>query len=314
MKKLIQNVGLIWKGMAMGIAEVIPGVSGGTLAFITGIYEELIDTIKSVLSPAWIKAWRDGGLPSAWKIANGNFLVFLLGGMALGVVTGVLVVSHVLEHYPVLLWAFFFGLIIASSWYIGKQVRTWDWTRVLAVLLSAGLAYWITVATPSQGNGAYGFIFFSGMIAISALILPGISGSFILLLMGMYTLIIPAIKTVLQSGDVDSLIILIVFGLGCLLGLATFSRVLSWTFKRFHDLTMAVLTGFMMGSLNKIWPWRNVLSYRMDSTGHEVPFLERSVLPSQFEGDPMVGIAIGIMIVGFSLVFLLSRLGKGKAV
>ena len=152
------------------------------------------------------------------------------------------------------------------------------------------------------------------MIAISALILPGISGSFILLLMGMYTLIIPAIKTVLQSGDVDSLIILIVFGLGCLLGLATFSRVLSWTFKRFHDLTMAVLTGFMMGSLNKIWPWRNVLSYRMDSTGHEVPFLERSVLPSQFEGDPMLGIAIGMMIVGFSLVFLLSRLGKGKAV
>ena len=300
------------KGMAMGIAEVIPGVSGGTIAFITGIYEELIRTIKSVLGPDWIVALRREGFPAAWRTANGTFLLFLLAGMAIGVVFGVLVVSHILETYPVLLWAFFFGLIIASVIYIGRQVGHWGVGQVVGLLAAAVLAYWITIASPSQGTGALWFVFVAGMIAISALILPGISGSFILLLMGMYTLIIPSIKEVLATQDGQSFIILIVFGLGCLLGLATFSRVLSWTFRRYHDTTMAVLTGFMIGSLNKIWPWRNVLSYRIDSSGVQVPFMERSVLPGEFAGDPMLGPALGLMVVGFILVFALDRFSNPK--
>lgn len=298
--------------MAMGIAEVIPGVSGGTIAFITGIYEELIRTIKRVLGPDWIQAWRKEGLPGAWRTANGTFLLFLLAGMAVGVVFGVLVVSHILETYPVLLWAFFFGLIIASAIYIGRQVGHWGTGQVISLIAAAGVAYWITIASPSQGTGALWFVFISGMIAISALILPGISGSFILLLMGMYTIIIPSMKEVLATQDGQSFIVLVVFGLGCLLGLATFSRLLSWTFKRYHDTTMAVLTGFMIGSLNKIWPWRNVLSYRTDSSGEQVPFLERSVLPGEFNGEPMVWPALALMVAGFIVVFALDRLSDPK--
>ena len=312
MKQLRARLSLLLKGMAMGIAEVIPGVSGGTIAFITGIYEELINTIKSVLGPDWFVALRQKGFPAFWQTINGTFLLFLMAGMALGVVVGVLGVSHLLENYPVLLWSFFFGLIIASAWYIGKQVRRWGLDRALGLVLAAALAYWITIASPSQGNSAYWFVFVSGMIAISALILPGISGSFILLLLGMYTLIIPSVKAALTGGDTQSLITLVVFAGGCVVGLATFSRVLSWTFKRYHDLTMAVLTGFMIGSLNKIWPWREVLSYRTDSSGHEVPFLERSVWPSNFPGDPMVLPAIGLMIAGILLVLVLDRYDAKK--
>ena len=298
---------LVLKGMAMGIAEVIPGVSGGTIAFITGIYEKLINTIKA-FSPALISTFKKDGIKGVWSEINGTFLVFLLAGMAFGVVVGVFGVTHILETHPQLLWAFFFGLIIASSVYIGKQVSKWNLQAILAMVIGIGVAYFITVASPSQGNEALWFVFLSGLIAISALILPGISGSFILLLMGMYTFIIPTVKDALSTFNSESLIILATFGLGCIVGLATFSRVLSWTFKNYRNTTLALLTGFMIGSLNKLWPWRNVLEYRENSKGEQVPFLEESVLPSAFEGEPMVVGAIISMIVGFLLVFVLEKL------
>lgn len=301
---------LALKGMAMGIAEVIPGVSGGTIAFITGIYERLIEAIKSILGPeVWITL-RKEGLAAAWKRAQGTFLVFLLIGMAMGIVLGVFGVSHLLENYPVLLWAFFFGLIIASALYIGRLVDRWTAKEVIALIVGTVVAYLITVLSPAQGSDSPGAVFLAGAIAISALILPGISGSFILLLMGMYTLIIPSIKSVLENQDGQSFVILLIFALGCLVGLATFSRVLSWMFRRYHGLTMALLAGFMIGSLNKIWPWRNVLSYRIDSSGEKVPFLEKSVLPGAFEGEPFVLGAIFMMVMGFVVVFGLERLGK----
>ncbi len=294
----------------MGIAEVIPGVSGGTIAFITGIYERLIEAIKSILGPeVWITL-RKEGLAAAWKRAQGTFLVFLLIGMAMGIVLGVFGVSHLLENYPVLLWAFFFGLIIASALYIGRLVDRWTAKEVIALIVGTVVAYLITVLSPAQGSDSPGAVFLAGAIAISALILPGISGSFILLLMGMYTLIIPSIKSVLENQDGQSFVILLIFALGCLVGLATFSRVLSWMFRRYHGLTMALLAGFMIGSLNKIWPWRNVLSYRIDSSGEKVPFLEKSVLPGAFEGEPFVLGAIFMMVMGFVVVFGLERLGK----
>lgn len=310
MNKLRSNLGLALKGMAMGIAEVIPGVSGGTIAFITGIYEKLIDTIKTVLGPDWIIAWRKEGIKSAWETANGNFLLFLIGGMAVGVIAGVFGVTYLLEHYPVLLWAFFFGLIIASAIYIGQQVKGWGLAEIIGLIAGTAIAYVITIASPAHGIEALWFVFIAGAIAISALILPGISGSFILLLMGMYTLIIPTVKEALKTFALDKLIVVGIFGLGCLVGLATFSRILSWTFKHYKNPTLAVLTGFMLGSLNKIWPWRNVLETRVNSKGEVVPFLEKSVLPAQFEGEPMILGVIFLTIIGFASVFLIERLGQ----
>lgn len=310
MEKPQPKLPLVLKGMAMGIAEVIPGVSGGTIAFITGIYETLLDSIKKVLGPELIASFRRGGIRETWRSIHGTFLLFLILGMAIGFVAGVFGVDHLLEHYPVLVWSFFFGLIIASAIYIGRQVRSWGWQAITGLLLAALLAYWITIATPAQGSDALLMVFVAGAIAISALILPGISGSFMLLLMGMYTVIFPQIKSALTTQDPRSLVVVAVFGLGCLVGLGTVARVLSWTFKRFHNTTLAVLTGFMIGSLNKIWPWRNVLSTRIDSGGVEVPFLEKSVLPAQFDGDPMVASAILLIVIGFAAVFFIDWLGR----
>ena len=309
MENLAEKITLALKGMAMGIAEVIPGVSGGTIAFITGIYERLINTIKTILGPDLFAAFRRGGVRGAWQEADGAFLLNLGIGMVAGIVVGVFGVSYLLEHYPVLLWAFFFGLIVASAIYIGRQVDRWQWRQITALVLGAAIAYYITVATPAQGSDALWMVFLAGAIAISALILPGISGSFMLLLMGMYTLIIPSVKSALQTFDTQSLTILVAFGLGCLLGLATFSRVLSWTFRHYRDTTLAMLTGFMIGSLNKIWPWRNVIATRVDSSGEEVPFLERSVLPQTFEGEPMIAGVLVLMLIGFLSVFLIERVG-----
>lgn len=312
-RNLAQYLVLALKGMAMGIAEVIPGVSGGTIAFITGIYEELLETIKNILGPEVPRAWRKGGLAAAWQKANGLFMIALLGGMATGLVSGVFGVTMLLERYPVLLWAFFFGLIIASAIYIGRQVKKWGTAEIIALVAGAALAFYITIATPAQGNSSLWFVFLSGMIAISAMILPGISGSFMLLLMGMYTLIIPTVKTAIKTLDPQSLLIVGTFGIGCLLGLGTFSRVLSWTFRHYHNTTLAALTGFMIGSLNKIWPWRNVVSYRENSAGEMVPFLEKSVQPGHYEGgDPMVFGVIILMIIGFATVFLIERVGTTK--
>ena len=244
MKDIRSSIQLAIKGMAMGIAEVIPGVSGGTIAFITGIYEELINTIKTVLSPAWLGTLRKEGLLATWQEINGPFLVFLLGGMATGVVLGVFGVTHLLEHYPEMLWAFFFGLIIASAIYIGRQVSSWGVVEILGLLIGGALSYYITVANPAQGSDSLVVIFFAGAIAISALILPGISGSFILLLMGMYTFIIPTVKEALQTFDSGSLMVVLVFALGCLVGLATFSRVLSWTFKHYKKPNLSYINRF----------------------------------------------------------------------
>jgi len=295
------------KGAAMGVAEVIPGVSGGTIAFITGIYERLLTVIKSILGPTVVRAWRQGGLRAAWTAADGMFLVTLLSGMAAGLVVGVFVISHLLEHYPPLIWAFFFGLIVASTGYVGRHVRRWRVTEVTMLVLGALVAFGITVATPSQGIEEPWFVFVSGAIAISALMLPGVSGSFMLLLMGMYGYVLGSVKSVLQSFDAASLVVVGTFAAGCLVGMATFSRVLTWTFKRYHDETMALLTGFMVGSLFKIWPWHNVVSYRENSKGEQVPFLDESVWPSEYVGEPYLIGALAMMVVGFVLVIVLGR-------
>jgi len=321
MKKQVFSIATALKGMAMGIAEVIPGVSGGTIAFITGIYEQLINTIKA-FGPELFSALKTGGLKAGWQAVNGNFLLSLIAGMVIGIGVGVFGVTHLLENYPVLLWAFFFGLIVASAIYIGKQVPQWKVTEIVALVAGIGVAYWITVAVPAEGTEALWFVFMSGAIAISALLLPGISGSFILLLLGMYTFIIPTVKEALKTLDGDKLLILAVFAAGCAVGLVTFSRVLSWTFKHFQNPTLALLTGFMVGSLNKIWPWRIPVS-GLTEEGEKVNWTtgvkldkvieEMNVAPSTYENlmgesSYLVG-AILAAILGIAIVFLLERFG-----
>jgi len=309
MKNNASFITLALKGMAMGIAEVIPGVSGGTIAFITGIYEKLLNTIKA-FHPSLIGTFKEEGVGGVWSTINGTFLVTLLVGMATGVIVGVFGVTHLLETYPEMLWAFFFGLIISSAIFIGKQVEGWGITEIIALIAGTGMAYYITVASPAQGNEALWFVFLSGAIAISALILPGISGSFILLLTGMYSIVLPTVRTALTAFDTQSLLIVGTFAAGCLAGLMTFSRVLSWTFKNYKNPTLALLTGFMLGSLNKLWPWRNVLSTRVNSKGKEVPFIEESVLPSNYDGEPFLIAVVICMLIGFLSVFLIEKLGS----
>lgn len=292
----------------MGIAEIIPGVSGGTIAFITGIYEKLLNSIKA-FKPSLFKTLKNEGISGVWTAINGNFLVALMAGMVVSIVAFVNVITYLMTNHKEALWAFFFGLIVASAIYIGKQVKKWDAPAIGLLVFGLAVAYYITVASPAQGSEALWFVFLSGTIAISAMILPGISGSFILLLMGMYTFIIPTVKEALKTFSSDSLTILVVFGLGCLVGLLTFANVLSWTFKNYRNQTLALLTGFMIGSLNKVWPWRNVLETRVNSKGEEVPFLEQSVLPSSYTmGEPNILWAIVFMVVGFAVVFALERL------
>lgn len=307
-----KNLSIVLKGIAMGVAEAIPGVSGGTIAFITGIYERLLAAIRNVLDPGLIATLRKEGVAAAWRKVDGNFIVFLGGGMVTGLVIAVFAITALLEQYPPAVWAFFFGLIIASVIYIFRQVGRWTPVEVLVFVLGAFTAYGLTVLNPLGGSTNPIMIFLAGAVAISALILPGISGSFILLLLGMYTVVFPALRDLL-SGDTSQVTTVVAFGLGCLIGLALFSRVLTYTFKRFPHPTLALLTGFMLGSLNKLWPWRNVLTTRTNSNGETVPLLEEKVFPASYEGDPIVFAVIIAALAGLAVVLLLEGLGRDDA-
>jgi putative membrane protein len=300
------------KGMAMGMAEVVPGVSGGTIAFITGIYERLINVIKAI-GPELFTALKKDGIKGGWRALDGNFLASLIAGMVIGIGVGVFLITYLLETFPLLVWSYFFGLILVSAWFVGKQIGVLNGRVILSMTVGSAVAYLITVAVPGVGNPALWFVFVSGAIAVSALLLPGISGSFILLLMGMYTYIIPTLKEALKTFELDKLLILTVFGLGMLVGMILFSRVISWTFKHYKDVTLAALTGFLIGSLNKIWPWQEVLITHQKESGDTVIVFSKSVLPQTFSGlannflygnDPQILGCIVLMILGFLTVYL----------
>jgi putative membrane protein len=294
------------KGMAMGIAEIIPGVSGGTIAFITGIYEKLLDSIKAI-NPSLITTLKNDGIKGVWEAVNGTFLIALFGGMGVSIVLFAKLITGLMETNKELLWAFFFGLIVASAIFIGKQIKHWNISTGGFLLLGLAIAFYITIAVPAQGSDSLIMVFFAGTIAISAMILPGISGSFILLLMGMYQIILPTVSDFIETRSMDSFVIVAVFAAGCLVGILTFANIFSWTFKKYKEQTLAVLTGFMIGSLSKIWPWRNILETRINSKGEEVPFRDLSVLPANYEGDPMILGVIALAIIGAVIVFALDR-------
>lgn len=295
------------KGIAMGAADVVPGVSGGTIAFISGIYDELLRSIASV--PEALMQLLRGRVKAAWQMANATFLLVLLAGIFTSILSLARLITYLLAHHPVPVWSFFFGLILVSVYLVGRDIGRWNWSRCLSFLLGLAFAYWITVAAPIQWGSDPLTLFFAGAIAICAMILPGISGSFILLLLGLYATVLGAVKSL-------DLAVLAVFATGCLVGLLSFARLLSWMLSHWRDLTLAFLTGLMLGSLNKVWPWKETISWRIDSKGEQVPLLERNLLPSQFAEisghDSQLLLAIFLAFAGVFIVLALEWLARRK--
>jgi len=293
-----------FKGLAMGAADAVPGVSGGTIAFISGIYEELITSISNV-NGALFKTLFSKGFKAFWQQVNGNFLLALLSGIIISFVSFMKLAKYLLEHHPVLIWSFFFGLIVASIYFVGKQITKWNLVSIIALIIGAGIAFYIS-KLPSLGtNDNPWFLFLAGAIAICAMILPGISGSFILIILGAYKTLSNAIHDI----DIKKIII---FGTGALVGLLSFSHVLKWLFKHYHNVTLALLTGFIFGSLNKVWPWKKTLTWHIDSKGMKSPLLQESVSPFSFDGENQILLATVLMLLGFLTILILERLGSKK--
>jgi len=250
---------LFLKGVAMGSADVIPGVSGGIIALFLGIGFSILSLAK--------------------------------------------LITYLLETQAVLLWSFFFGLIIASIHLVGKKISQWNVINILGLIAGGFIAYFITILPPMQNPNALWFVFISGAIAICAMILPGISGSFILLLLGSYQMILEAVKDL-------KITTVALFALGCLTGLLSFSKLLNWLFKHYHNFTVAVLTGFLVGSLNKIWPWKITVSTRLNAHGETVPFIQKNILPQHFEGNPQLLMAILLALFGLILILVLEKVGN----
>ncbi len=299
---------LVLKGMGMGAADVVPGVSGGTIAFITGIYEELIFSIKSINLKA-IKLLLNGKPAAFWNKINGNFLVSVLLGIAISIFSLAKALGYLLYNYPILVWSFFFGLIVASAIYVARAIKIWDLGAVLAGLGGIVVAFFITIISPAEANTTWLFIFISGSIAICAMILPGISGSFILVLLGMYRFILESVSSLNFS-------VLLVFIAGAAIGIIAFSNLLSWLLKKYHNITIAVLVGFMVGSLNKVWPWKRITETFIDRHGEVKSLAETNILPGTYEQitgqNPMLFGALLLAIAGFSLIFVIEGLTSKK--
>jgi len=313
-----QYIFVLLKGMAMGAADVVPGVSGGTIAFISGIYEELIESIDKINLDV-LKIIKSDGFKTAWNYINGTFLVTLFLGIGLSILSLAKLIKWLLHHKPILLWSFFFGLVLASILYIAKQIKPWNVKRILAIIIFAIISYYITLAEPFASPDSPAYLLFCGFIAIIAMILPGVSGAFILLILGAYQTAIDTINN-LREGLLTTnmelfktaFINFLCLAVGAIIGLKVFSKALNYMFKHQKNLTLAILTGFMIGSLNKIWPWKEILKTRINSEGETVTLLDQSILPHQYEGDAQIGLALVFIVIGFISILILERLGKGK--
>jgi putative membrane protein len=289
--------------MGMGAADTVPGVSGGTVAFITGIYEELIASINKIDADAFRLLFKLN-IAEFWKKINGNFLLALLSGIFVSLLSLARLMTYLLDTQPILIWSFFFGLILVSSPLILRNITKWSIVSVVTFIAGIIIAYFITIVSPAETPSGYPFIFFCGAIAICAMILPGISGAFILLLLGKYEFMINA----LINFDIP---VIIVFMLGCVLGLLGFSRFLNWILTHYRFPTLALLAGFMIGSLNKVWPWKEVISYRLNHNGDQVPAFDKSILPWDYftitGQDPQVFKAILCAAFGVFLVVAIEK-------
>ena len=333
-RRLKNYILLSLKGIAMGAADAVPGVSGGTIALISGIYEELISTISNV-NFTLIKTLRTKGFLAFWKQLNGSFLLALLIGIFTSFVSFMRIAKYLIEQHPILIWSFFFGLIIASIFFVGKQITKWSPASYITLILGAIAAYFITTLPSLASNTNPWFLFIAGAIAICAMILPGISGSFILVILGAYKTLSDAI----HGWDFKRIGI---FAFGAVVGLLSFSRVLKWLFKHYQNLTLALLTGFIIGSLNKIWPWKKTITV-LNEAGETIPFsnisnlgtlsvyqqqennfetykvvTEESISPFIYSSinnqvvTSQLNLAIALIIGGFLTIFILEKIGSKK--
>ena len=292
--------------MAMGIAEVIPGVSGGTIAFITGIYFELLAAIRS-LRPQLLTVLVRDGIVAAWQHCNATFLALLAAGMLTSIVLFARLIGFLLEHYPIPVWAFFFGLIFASALVLAREIGAWRAPVMLMLLAGITAGVLLARSMPLAGDVSLLFVFAAGAVAVCAWILPGVSGSFILLLLGVYA---PTLRAV-ETFDVTYLAVL---AMGCAIGLLSFAQVLGWLLERARTLLMALLVGFMAGSLIKLWPWQQIVVYVINDSGESKPVVTTPISPWQFAestGDPaMTGWAIATMLCGVAAVVGMDMWGR----
>lgn len=280
----------------MGAADVVPGVSGGTIAFITGIYEELINSIRNINLSA-VRLFFTGRWSSFWKQINGNFLLAVFSGIFISVLSLARLLEFLLEHEPVLIWSFFFGLVLASSYVVSRKIKNWKLLKILSLMAGIAIAFYITSVTPATTTDAGWFVILAGSLASCAMILPGISGSFILLLLGKYSFALHAVN--------ERIILdLLLLAAGAVTGLILFANLLSWLLKRYHDLTIAMLVGFMIGSLNKIWPWKLTLT-SIVVEGEIKPLTEKNVLPAIGSGVDQFGLALLLAAAGIALILLI---------
>jgi putative membrane protein len=292
------------KGMAMGTADLVPGVSGGTIAFISGIYERFINSLKSI-NLSLLKTLKQEGIKRVWEKVDGKFLLFLFAGIATAVVTFSKGIKYLLHEHPIELWSFFFGLVVASCLLVSKDVNWKKISSYILLILGIGFGIWVSTAAAIGGNDAFWYIFISGFIAISAMVLPGISGSFILLLMGSYEIVLNAISRVSEFNTSD-LLLLTCFVFGMIAGLLSIVRVISWGFKKAKNEIVSALLGIMTGCLFKIWPWKTNLETivihdkeKVISTSNYLPELNVDFF-----------IASAIAVSGFLLIVGLEYLGK----
>lgn len=290
----------------MGTADVVPGVSGGTVAFTTGIYDELLHSINAFDIEA-CKLLIKFRIADFWEKVNGSFLIVLIAGIITSLLSLAKLIRYLLAHHPILISSFFFGLILISAPLVLREVKQWHGGSILSFSAGVAVAYFITVLSPAQSPDALWFVFFSGAFAICAVLLPGMSSAFILLLIGKYQFMTTALLEL-------NIPVILVFTTGCVMGLLGLSRFLMWILDHYHSVTIALLSGLMLGSLNKVWPWRNVLEYVTDSKGEQVPAFDKSILPWDYVTitgkDPQIFQAILMMALGVFIVFLIEKIAS----
>ena len=305
----IEYLGLVLRGMAMGASDIVPGVSGGTMAFILGIYEELINSIKAVADRDFIKAVTSLNVKKALQIFNWPFLLAVATGILLAAITLSRGLEFLLVNQPVYLWSFFFGLVLASVILVARRIEQWTPKLVAATAIGTIVAWIIVGLVPAQTPEAPWFLFLCGALAICAMVLPGISGAFVLVLLGKYQFILGTFNE-LTEGNItgEAVTTIVAVGAGAAIGIVSFAQLFSWLFKRFPNMAVAVLTGLMLGSLRKIWPWKVTLETALDRHGEPFPILEQNVLPSLTNYTVgQIGLAIALMLIGAGAILILER-------
>jgi len=280
---------LTLKGMAMGAADAVPGISGGTIALLLGIYEKLINTIGNI-NISLLKDLKSNGFTYFWQKLNGNFLLSLIIGIGISLITFVKITAYLFDKYPILIWSFFLGLVIATIYVIYKLIKSWNYINIIFVIIATLISFYLTKINAIDNiNISLSYILISGIIAASAMIIPGISGALILVILGLYSTIINAVNNL----EFDKII---TFTSGAIIGLLSFSKIIKWMFSKNSSLTYSILLGFVIGSLSKVWPWKSELG--------------QNILPSSYIGENYLFYSIILISIGFLLIFSLEKIQK----